>query len=888
MGNRIDVRILKLDKWYVPKTTLLEKQKNYIAIGYFDAVQLRGVQIDPKQEHPFIGGYNATVQWKEKEKESLVDYSSQEQMLFANIREDGPEDGTGFKEETINDFWKDLSSPYLFLSMIHINHIGNLEKVLKIIKKEFKKDYLSYISFDYCDIIVFAKGLYIKDFLRKIKRVIELSEENNEHMVFDTFSLVSFHPSYLRGRRKGEKSFGGLKKSDQFSAAVNLSVKDYKGFTKWYKRFTKNHYGMYQYDMFGRHNISIVNDFADTDWLLNIMSELHKKKNQSLFWTFETYLKVPENIQRGDKSYTAPSNSKLYEKANEKLGKEIENLEEVVKNADLSNKHSFLLPVCEVRDCICSIAKNSFAEEFIYCIFESFQHFIAYMADKIGEANVQGNARRLEEDIAESYDKYFTALNTLVNSTMHSERQFIQATAFNAIFYSVPPKITAFYNAYIYRIKYILDDKKISSKYTFLIYPSFSPVVAVEKISLEDTPPCDRILSVRIDEKALYDVEILCYQLVHELAHYIGADVRCRKLRSRLIIDSLLKIIIKLCDIQDAATVRILKAYADDYVRDIDGYTENMKAIGADFLKKLTNDDDKKLKKKFQNCLQSYKEKTYDICDESLSGLGLDENSQEAYVNLYLEQYCEQKYAMCISQLRGMSDADKINPYRYIIDLLRNIYSECYADLQMILVLAANPEEYLRMFFSKHGITAGELWNNLEDLIRVGIILKIMFDCEIWEMSMLQDDGLKELVTGMLDGVKEAFAFVEKSRADRKNGVLKRLIPLIKAYKAEVENSIGFYGKQKKKKISGDSIHAEKNDFLNDFFEPAYGLYEYLLDVMEAALAEYQTPEKCGKIREVREIVKQIFEFEDPIHVFNCIEKEIDNYKKVLFDFNRL
>ena len=43
------------------------------------------------------------------------------------------------------------------------------------------------------------------------------------------------------------------------------------------------------------------------------------------------------------------------------------------------DKSGFLLPIYEVRDCICSILKNTFAEEFIYCMYESFRHFIVYM-----------------------------------------------------------------------------------------------------------------------------------------------------------------------------------------------------------------------------------------------------------------------------------------------------------------------------------------------------------------------------------------------------------------------------------------------------------------------------------------------------------------------------
>lgn len=162
MIDKIDVRVLKLNKWYIPKTFQENENEKYIAVGYFDTIQCKGSQIDQRVRHPFQGGYQLMADWKAKEKQALVDYSSQEQLLFTNLcKNDDEEDGTCFSEDKVKQFWEEVDSPYLFLSMIHIDHHpGNLEIILKRIKEEFKKDFLSYISFDYCDIYVFVKTWY--------------------------------------------------------------------------------------------------------------------------------------------------------------------------------------------------------------------------------------------------------------------------------------------------------------------------------------------------------------------------------------------------------------------------------------------------------------------------------------------------------------------------------------------------------------------------------------------------------------------------------------------------------------------------------------------------------------------------------------------------------
>ena len=75
---------------------------------------------------------------------------------------------------------------------------------------------------------------------------------------------------------------------------------------------------------------------------------------------------------------------------------------------------------------------------------------------------------------------------------------------------------------------------------------------------------------------------------------------------------------------------------------------------------------------------------------------------------------------------------------------------------------------------------------------------------------------------------------------------------------------------------AGDGIE------LGYFTSVTYGLYGYLLNVTEAALAEYLREEKKGKIREAREIIRTILDFKDTMGVYDCIENEIYGYKDIL------
>jgi len=887
MGN-IDIRILKLNKWYVPKTHVFAKVKGNVAIGHFDSVEIRGRQIGTDKEHPFIGGYHEMIKWKTDEKKSLVDHSSQELMIFTNIdEEENKEDGSGFLKETIHSFWADNSSPYLFISLIHIEHMGKLKAALKQIREVFQKHYLSYVSFDYCDIIIFAKRLYIKEFLSKVRELCLWDEKNTEKVFFDSFSIITFGPDYVNlkcGTKPETGEFLAGSDEDKFQATVNVSVKNYPAFSSWCEEVKKKYPEVEFYNMYGRHDVSIVNNEADTEWLMYIMDELHKKRDNVPFWTFETFIKLKGDIDKIE-NYSGDGKDitkKLYKTVRRELEDKIEKLRQEIEASSLVNKSSFLLPIYEARDCVCSIVKNNFAEEFVYCVYDSFQHFIQYMTECMEKLN-QGKGYDIvtETKMAGSYNKYFTALNTLVNSTMHSERQFVQTTSFNAIFYSVPPKIMAFYNAYIYRLKDILRDDASKEEYSYLIYPSFSPIMTIEQVSLNDKPPCSRVLTAKISEKTIYDMAPVSYQLVHELAHYIGDQVRCRDKRAKYMFHSLLQSIIIASNIQDKKLMGFLDIYLDEIWLEKNRdkiYLQDFEKNSGVFFKNLKDDFAKETYDSFMEyCNSSEKEIPG---DELLREFGLPEDARNDYRRLYFPQYFKYVCKRIKEQLESMQGVDKWKPYNEDVKLLKEIYSESYADLQMILILAVSPQDYLNMFSRNSILPMEKLFYSPEDAIRISLIFKVMVDSGIWEKSYGNDASFAAVISEMLQYNEKNFRDADDKKKAFWNEKKCKIRVLAESY---IENGTGVDSDKRINEVEYSVGDVSKWVKLEDFDYIIYGLYNYLLDVTQEALEEYSRQEKKEKIRNIHKTIKTILEDENIVNVYNCIEEEIGLYRKALF-----
>lgn len=920
--KEIDIRIMRLNKWYVPKSVNIHdcKDDELIILGYFDELQVKeavvvSAAVNTAAEantaaaawNPFAKGYRSLIDWKKEFKEATGNGSSQEQLLFLTM-DDTEEDGITFRKETVHRFWEEeekTAYPYLFASMIHITHNDMLTKALKKIKEVFASNYLSYLSFDYCDIVLFAHGLAIPQFMNKIKKLFA-TDDNSGQVIFDTFSMISFHPNYVsRGSGDLKESVGNI-----FQATINLSIQDYSAFNNWY-----NSEPIFQdcgkYDLFGRNDISITKDDADTDWLMQVMDKLHDTSNQEKFWTFETFIKIKNNTDNSDKddkikinSHAASNDTKdsddtkdsnkpkdpndlkncteeNYQKIKKCLQEKIQELETAVSQSKARDKEKYLLPVYETRDGICSIVKNSFAEEFVCCVYESFEYFISYMTDEIKKINNTSQQCRIQEnEITEVYDKYFGALNTLVNSTMHNERQFVQATSFDAVFYSVPPKILAFYNAYIYHIKQILQERD-PNQYMFLIYPSFSSIISIKRISLKTPPPCDRILTITMNERALYDVESVMYQLVHELSHFVGRNLRCVDIRERKIKASLLRMIVNICEMEEETYQVLRRLTEDEKMREeIDKcvgsfqYLEPLIHRGWDLIRVLK--DPHILHWLFDTYYRKHIAESGDFRDQLLQEYGLEQKYQKIYAENYTGQYIELKFLEFNRKIKRLDHLDNQGKYRSYIEITRYVYRECYADLQMILVLGMNAEDYLSTFLVNLAIPVMDLLSQPRDMIRISAVFRTMIDCGLWKIC--NDESFMTAYRYIEEYNRTIEQYTEPDRIAESRQKAAALTK--EAGKLDFEKDFRL-----KRHLTPETVSALENGTLD--IQPivtiSVGLYEYLLEVMDASLKEYSAPGQLKQIQKVRGFIEKLLNFNNTTEVFNCIGQEIEFYKQEIF-----
>ena len=833
----MDVRIVRLYKLHIPKTIsftrILPKQEcncnYYYTMGHYDIIGIK--KIFPEVNNILQSSYNNMKETMNtgNSNNKLQDICSSQSIL---VFSDGD-------EKYINDFWATHhpNANLLFVSMLHIadSTSGNnvdINSVLDRIDSVYQgAKYLYYFTFDYSDIIIFCKGNSINDYLNRINTLNYDSAETK--YIKDSFSMLAIcRTSLVDWFRKikqceiKEYELNTLadsesKKTDIFFAKFNLGVLDYGQLNKFVKELVDHNLNDgVKINQLGRHDFSIVNNNATLDWLLNIeyfIDKYTRRTSNLAFSTFEVFVGSEYKTEYSDRAF---SKSRIQTNNLKNL------IDDFYEKIGESNP-LFYWPIREVENSINSIVKNGFADDFVICIYESFYRFVEYLSNKY---SVDDN--RISDSFINVFNEYFSGLTSLANSAMHSERSFIQATAFNAIFYDIPPKFMAFYTAIVYKIIKITKNPS-ESEYSFIFTPNFSSEMIVKTISDKKTDPKDRLFVVSINEAFFYNPSMVISTMVHETAHFAGDFQRDRDVRMEKYINCLI------CSVLDIGLE--LNISSSDTYKLIDNIREQIMYKIED-TKIATSFDFIELNRAVFDII-SGSAKIQDIIRNYLSKNSNDNYEYIAYLNFI--------------------NKDIYNVTYDSIEIIRSVFKEAHADLQMILLLKMSQKEYLFKMLCSANFTSSELCKD-EHIMRFAVVCLIMYR-EDWKLnefnkfinsSMEEFEKKYDVLIGIKKYIGNFYNFVNiKNSIDTSNS-------------SEILNTI-------------NDVIVNDNDKLplNNMY-CFVQIYEYLCSSYKKSLDYYSKQnQEIASLRNYYEVVK---DFKNIKSVYTTIRNGIDEYKRTL------
>ncbi len=455
------------------------------------------------------------------------------------------------------EFWE-AEAPLLGITFLQLTdstqwHFENIQKELETIIGG-KMQWALYYSLDFCDLVLFTKNFEIEK-LHDALWEVALVRERNCKVVCDTFTVLCFAASYLKGKferidalNKTKKVSGDLPAErmwqERLSLSINLSIKNTTSLSKLIKNIDAENINFTQYRQYGRYDVNIqIPDITGEQaikvlYLIDQQASFKKRKGKKQTqqdWQNEDGIYQPignYEVIFMTGAWKSKHNKELFPESRQEFETRVlfglNTMLELLEDSQGGQSEYIHETIRALRE----LANNGFSEEFILSVYPSFVAYIKLL-EQIKHIARSGNNTSVEKSWNNITKSYFTALNTLSLCTMHSERQFIHAPAFNASYFEIPPKLLAFYNAVVDRFAKAMSGKS-EIPYSYMITPDYRADINVHPLYVEYKQDTSVHLAIiHLPEKYFYDPESAIMLLSHEVGHYEGE--RNRELRAKSI-----------------------------------------------------------------------------------------------------------------------------------------------------------------------------------------------------------------------------------------------------------------------------------------------------------------------------------------------------------------
>lgn len=447
--------------------------------------------------------------------------------------------------------------------------------------------------------------------------------------------------------------------------------------------------------------------YRETTGILNNSS----KQAQDYAYAISTKIMLPfhEPERRDGKKTKEPENVRKYfcDWLNDKINKIYEDKNEAGQFAEKKNLVMFAKSLFRFENAY--YIRKEFSDYNFFALYLPFYTFVELLGKK-------------ERGYPEDYYDFMESLRLRTQSFAKSDRVFSQITDFNMRYFDVPIKFITVYSAYIHYFKQALNTQN-EKNYEFLVCPGMNSQIGVTELFLKVSNE-RRLFFIEIPEQQMYNLKQTFITIGHEIAHFVGTDVRCRHERKTHMV--------RLCSRIIALSMKNYLANGDSFVRDHADDLDFEKAESKlcewlDFFIKRELDEDYLRKKKYYPSItdnmveknlkykEDYGEHT-DVLREVLVSSAVElllEHGQDifGYVfhrEFYEKENCEyEERENFLAEKRNLlqkcihSFTDHVNPKNQAltmasaVDKIIYLLKECYADMICILTLRLSMKDYL-------------------------------------------------------------------------------------------------------------------------------------------------------------------------------------------------
>ena len=360
----------------------------------------------------------------------------------------------------------------------------------------------------------------------------------------------------------------------------------------------------------------------------------------------------------------------------------------------------------------------------IYPSFDMFENLLKYTA-----SIRDGRESDIREIIRERIRKYVLQLNDVLYHTIHTEQVYLTLPGFSGTSYSISQKLLTFYSWFGTKLTELLNDGS-QHKYRTMITPVVEEVCQAKYIDFGTDDIRDRLLHVKISQRAMSYPDNTFIILTHEIAHYVGDSQRTRRFRAGLLCRAVSQLMSECrCALRGALSIDVEEVVVKAYEEALLSLREELAVSYYEHLEQrfMTVPDNKEFYyEPYFLDLEAVASKkilgnTDQLISRTISKERLGQKLSLGEQNIFLTAVHE----WTKDGRRNAEEFVSSGLLKEMIIFVKDLFREVYSDVVSMVVLQCSVEDFYNSFEVSEGESFDMDKQNQQVLLRKYIVTKV-------------------------------------------------------------------------------------------------------------------------------------------------------------------
>lgn len=481
----------------------------------------------------------------------------------------------------------------------------------------------------------------------------------------------------------------------------------------------------------------------------------------------------------------------------DKIGEYKLKLQTALNSGDES-LYSYYLAMIRTLNVLVQYERFSLSEDIFYLLYPSFKMFDEKLNCALEQiAGIEDHNKRYHNllTIKESMCEFLECVNSVIYHTIHTDQVYLMVPGYSGTSFSIPIKLNMLFLWFTDCVARLLGIS--GRKYRCILIPTMEATPVTHWMKLEKKPQ-SFLVCAKISQRSLHMPQSFMIILSHEMGHYIGGNVRCRKERAEKMVDFVAK------RLTDIIFVNLENSRLKSFVTK--SFEKTAKSIINSFLDKLKdgnyygNDVEKVLKSACVRILTQCRNINYNNLIKIYSELSISEEKDFYQINILLDSAESQAEDMLIYNIMNAE-----------IQREMKVYKEVFSDLVAVRLLECDKEAFDEAYRISEGMDVrgeeierrdnvmmelGQVGWNSDDKHKLPEYDKLLYNyvkkCNEWLDDKLEtmDSDLKKLLKKIRQ-LYQLFArkSVQESHFDECN-IYDEILSCIQIMKREIDKEI--------------------------------------------------------------------------------------------------